>query len=125
MKKCLFILVVGLVLASDSPREYEDATVSGDQVYGVWKRSGLILDGNDLGAPDWVITLRDGKYSGQVGGSVETGTYRITGSGGTRRLEMVRTSDRSSNTQGQFLFRVEGDTLTMAYHNGAAARPET
>jgi hypothetical protein len=115
------VLLVGPLLGSDSPREYENSAVIGDPLAGEWTRVGLVLDGGDLGAPRWVITFRDGKYTGHTGGAAETGNYQVNG----WRLDMVRTGNVVCNSSGHFLFRVEGDTLTLAYHNGAAKRPET
>jgi hypothetical protein len=117
------VLFVGLLLGSDSPREYEDSAVSGDPLAGEWTRVKLVLAGDDLGAPPWFITFRDGKYSARLadGGAAETGTYTVNGG----RLDMVRTGGIVCNSSGHFLFRVDGDTLQLSYYNGATRRPET
>jgi hypothetical protein len=115
------VLLVGLLLGSDSPREFENAAVTGDPLAGEWTRVGLVLDGADLGAPRWVFTFRGGKYTAHIGGAPETGYYTVNG----WRLQTVRTGGVACYSSGHFLFRVEGDTLTFAYHNGAAKRPDT
>ncbi len=115
------VVLVGPLLGSDSPRDYENAAVTGDPLAGEWTRVGLVLAGADLGAPHWVITFRDGKYTGNTGGAPETGTYTVNGG----RLDMVRTGGAACNSSGHFLFHVDGDTLKLSYYNGAAKRPET
>ena len=124
MKKCLLLLCLflPLLLGSDSPRGYDSAIIRTDDLSGEWTRVDLVLDGNNLGAPRWVITFHDGKYSANVGGgAAEIGTYRNENG----RLEMVQTGGVKCYTEGQFLYRIEGNTLKLSYHNGATKRPET
>jgi hypothetical protein len=122
MKKSLLLLCVllPLLLGSDLPRGYDSAIIRADDLSGEWTRVDLVLDGNNLGAPRWVITFTDGKYSAHTGGDAETGTYRNE----KGRLELVRTGGFSCNTAGQFLYRIEDNTLKLSYHNGATKRPE-
>jgi hypothetical protein len=109
------------LLGSDSPRDYENTAVAGDPLAGEWTRVNLVLAGSDLGAPLWVISFRDGKYTAHIGSAPETGTYTVNG----LNVDMVRTGGAACYTWGHFLFRVAGDTLKLSYYNGAAQRPKT
>jgi len=119
----LAALLALAALGSDDPKGYDGAAAQG-AVFGEWSRVGLRIDGRETGVRNWVLTIRERTYAGRVGGGTETGTCRVEGAA-SERLELVRTGGDVCFSSGQFLFRVEGDTLTLAYYNGAEKRPES
>lgn len=72
------VLLAGPLLGSDSPRDYENSAVTDDSLAGEWTRVNLVLAGSDLGAPLWVLSFRDGKYTGHTGGLPNRGGTPLT-----------------------------------------------
>ena len=117
MKCCLLAALLILpLLGSDSPKEYDDSTILEDACLGEWTRVTLRMNGNELALNDgWTITIRRDSFTESVG--KHTMPCRIE-HGSPNRLTLTPLKD------GQFLFRVEGETLILGYYNGAVGRPK-
>jgi hypothetical protein len=115
-----FLLIAAVLLAlpllgSDSPKEYDDSAILEDACLGEWTRVTLRINGDEHALNDgWTITIRRDSFSESVG--THTGPCRIE-HGSPNRLTLTPPK------VGQFLFRVEGETLILGYYNGAVGRP--
>src|SRR2546423_7881768 len=78
MKKCLpGVLLLGLLLGSDSPTGYDGATGT-DGLEGTWGKVEVIYNGQNLGRSGQLfLVIRGRKFTWEGGGPATTGTYTV------------------------------------------------
>jgi RNA polymerase sigma-70 factor (ECF subfamily) len=111
-----------LALAPDSPRDDGDGRTVADPLDGEWRLVSVEYGGVRAKFAPWVLAFRGDRYTSNCQGSIQSGTYRSV-SGKPGSLDLLDGNDPNKGATQQYLFRLEGDTLTLGFLNGGRERP--
>jgi uncharacterized protein (TIGR03067 family) len=115
-------LLVLPLLGSDAPRGYDGAAEM-DDLEGVWRRTAVTFNGreSDLGL-EQEVTFGRGSFVYRLGGHEMRGAYTADRGRTPAQLDESFEAGPNAGRVWTNLFRVEGDTLRIAY-NKAGTRP--
>src|SRR5262245_49317447 len=118
----LAALLVLPLLGSDAPKDYGGATEM-NELQGVWRRTGLTINGQeaDLG-PEREVMFGRRSVVYRVGSMEIRGTYTAERSKTPAHLDETLAGGPNAGGPWLSLYRVEGDTLCIAYKEGARPR---
>jgi uncharacterized protein (TIGR03067 family) len=121
------VLLVGVGLGSDSPKEYDGATVS-NTLEGSWRLTEFEFKGARAKSDvQGVLTFRGGAWS-LMYGNVESlaGRYRIDTTHQPPHLDwIVSTEGELKGRTLRFIFQIDGDTLRIGFKIGSDwSRPQ-
>jgi uncharacterized protein (TIGR03067 family) len=126
MKKLLPALAALLILpllGSDSPRDYDGATVQADEeLQGTWVRVKVERNGHLMMAPRGDQTFRGRVWEEKNGSARRTGTYTADPSRNPRCLDIIHPDDPPGTTR-RYIYQVNGDTLKMGFIWEPGERP--
>jgi uncharacterized protein (TIGR03067 family) len=128
MKRCLVCVLLALLLGSDSPKEYDDATAKGDRLEGSWLLVGYETGGEFQQMPEGlVMTFEGGKAAWwpHTGGgpNLVMATYRTDPGIWPARLDRVDTGGFHKGKTWKMIYQIDGDTLRIAYRMSGVERP--
>ena len=107
------ILLVVPLLGSDSPKEYDDATVNGT-IEGTWRETGFEITGQKMKVNFEVVkTYRSGTFT-IVSPGPSVGSYRIDYSRNPPELDWMPTSGVHKGKTIKWIYQIDGDTLKIA-----------
>ena len=117
------VVVLGLLLGSDSPKDYDDRIAPASLV-GTWNLLRLTRNGQDDKAVEWNLVFRADTYS-WVGTVQVDGTYKINTGRTPAELDLSpMVAPRQSKTS-RCIFRIDGDTLLIALFEPETERPRS
>jgi uncharacterized protein (TIGR03067 family) len=115
------VLLSGVVLGSDAPKEYDDKTEV-DSIEGTWRQIEVEFDGNGKKFkpdPECVIGFRSGTFTSNYSdGDTDRGSYRIDNTCKPPHLDWMPFSGLYRGKTLQFICQIDGDTLRIAYRRG-------
>ena len=130
MRRVLFpfaVLLVLLLLGSDSPKEYDDTTEN-VSIEGTWQ---IVSAGRGLQqttvADRCIGIWQHGKWSyTQAKGYSTGGRYKIDSHRTPAALDEVQTTGQGWQIERRFIYRIEGETLHTAFNpNNPLNRPRS
>lgn len=115
MRRLLLLFAVFMLLAFDSPRDYDDA-VALERLEGTWSKVEVVYSGQNLGRSGHLfLIVGNGRFTWQGGGEATTGTYKVDPATKPARTEQLPTSGPGAGKTWRMIYQVNGDTLTIAY----------
>src|SRR5260370_32999216 len=119
MKRCLLILLavllVGLLLGSDSPKEYNDE-IKTDGLEGEWDKVDVLYGGQHLGRSGHpTLIIQRHQFTWQGGGETTPGNYTVDTKTKPAHTIQLPTRGPCKGTTWKMVHQVEGDRLTIAY----------
>jgi uncharacterized protein (TIGR03067 family) len=109
-------LLVLPLLGSDAPRGYEDGEAAADVLEGRWRKVRVVYGGQDLGASGQpLLTVRDGTFTWEGSTPATAGTYVLRPGTRPARVDQLPTSGPGKDDTWRMIYRVDGDTLLIAY----------
>jgi uncharacterized protein (TIGR03067 family) len=119
------VLLAVTALGSDAPKEYDGATQE-PGIEGVWSEVSYEVDGSKepCAVPDVGMVFRRGEYrwTGPVVNS--RGVYRIDTSHTPALVDRTETAEKGDGRTYKGIYRVEGDTLKLAWCRVGDQRPK-
>jgi uncharacterized protein (TIGR03067 family) len=110
------------VLGFDAPREYDDATVQGSQLEGVWQFETIEYDGQKFPNASHLI-FHKGQWKWEESNPTLSGTFKAKAGKMPGCVDLTTTSFPSANPTMKAIYRIDGDTLRMANGPRAIDRP--
>jgi len=110
------VLLCVVALGSDSPKEYDDATMQVDELQGTWRLVGCEFDGRKAAAPyPEVLTFCNGTYTHKYyEHDTHSGSYRIDPTHKPQHLDRIASSGSLKGRTCRDIFQIDGDTLRIA-----------
>jgi uncharacterized protein (TIGR03067 family) len=113
------VLVCVVALGSDSPKEYDDATMQVDELQGTWQGVAVEIDGSRARAPK-ELAFRSGAWQISEAGPLPLGRYMTEAGRKPAHLDM-----RGANETVEYIYRIDGETLRMARTKNGTPRPKS
>jgi uncharacterized protein (TIGR03067 family) len=109
------VLVVVLLLGSDSPRDYDDKVKIVDEVDGTWKLIWIEYGGLIAGCrKDLVMNCSKGTYIVNYGGvEEERGCYRIEPTRKPPQFDYTPSNGEHQSQTSRCIYEIQGDTLKI------------
>lgn len=123
-KSLLGVLTVVLLLAADSPKEYDDTTLQTDDLPGAWHLIAAERNGLPFPFAPIVETYHGGKFTTtDVTGMVtDEGIYKIDSRHRPGHLEETSLTAQKGRTY-LYIYRLEGEFLKIGYKGNCSVRP--
>jgi uncharacterized protein (TIGR03067 family) len=115
------VLLASLVFAANEPR-YDD-TMEHDALAGVWECVVVVSDGKVMNYGPRTETFQNGKFTYQTDGTRGGGSYRVDPCRRPAHLDEVYEDNPSKPLTWRHIYRIEGDTLWLAYLPRGEVRP--
>jgi uncharacterized protein (TIGR03067 family) len=120
------VLVLSLAVAVAQEKK-DDAAADLKAMVGKWK-----LEKAELGGKDALGLLKDlkfeitgpGKYLAQLGEQKDEGTFTVDPSKSPKEMDIKGTGGPNKDKTIPAIYKLDGDTLTIAYELGGGKRPE-
>jgi uncharacterized protein (TIGR03067 family) len=110
-------------LGSDSPQEY-DGTVQSAGIEGTWQAVSVENSGGRYPTPpEWRMTFRAGNFTWTGRGIHPQGSYKTGTDEKPARLDLTFLPE--GDPTGKNIYRIDGDTLKIAWSLGNDERPQS
>jgi uncharacterized protein (TIGR03067 family) len=122
MRRTLLLLIGVLfsvmALASDSPKDYDDATQI-DGLEGTWQAVSVENTGGSFRTPpQWCMIFHAGKYTWTGLGIAPKGSYKVDVSKKPARLDITCADLPAAEDTMKCIYRIDGDILKIAWDLG-------
>jgi uncharacterized protein (TIGR03067 family) len=109
------VLIVVLLLGSDSSKEYDDQTESVG-ILGTWRLTEREVDGNKAVVYGEIVqTYRIGTYTIDGNGPAWQGRYRTDPGANPPRLDWYHSNGPFAGKTIKLIYQIDGDTLRIAF----------
>ena len=115
-------LILLPVLGFDAPREYDDATVQGSELEGVWQFETIEYDGQKFPNASHLIFHKGQWKWGELKPNL-SGPYKEDAGQKPGWVDMTTTNMPTAKSTMKAIYRIDGDTLQMANGPRAVDRP--
>jgi uncharacterized protein (TIGR03067 family) len=129
MRRAVLVLTGALLrlaaLASDSPKEYDDATVQADEIRGEWRLVAVEFCGQKSDFVGVVESYRGGRWTAKSeDNETYQGNYRVNAGRRPAHLDLVQTKGPLAGKTRRFIYQVNGDTLKTSEMMNGNERPK-
>jgi uncharacterized protein (TIGR03067 family) len=109
------VLLSVMALASDSPKDYDDATQI-DGLEGTWQAVSVEGTGGFFRTPpEWRMIFRDGKFTWTGRGIAPKGSYKVDANKKPAWLDITRADLPAAEDIVKCIYRIDGDLLKIAW----------
>lgn len=128
--RSLFAVALGLAVACPAvaaPGKGKDdkddlKKFAGDWTVASWKQGGNDLDREQLDTAKW--SVKDDKYTFEMGGNGEEGTIKLDPSKKTPTIDLTITGGNDKGKEQPGIYKIDGDTITFCFTRpGGTDRP--
>ena len=121
------VLLMSLVVVVAADKKPDVAAADLKAMVGKWKLEKAELGGKDvfehLKSLDFEI--RDGgKYTARLGEEIDEGSFTVDPSKSPKEMDIKSTGGPNKGRTVKAIYKIDGDTLTVAYDLGGGKRPE-
>jgi uncharacterized protein (TIGR03067 family) len=118
-----FTLALLAAPAKESGKDDELKKLAGDWSVIAWKQSGESLDDGDLEGAKW--SVKDGKYTFELGGNTEEGTIKLDTSKKVWTIDLTITEGSDKGKEQPGIYKIDGETITFCFGRpGVKDRPK-